>query len=81
MARVLITLCRQARRLALFWCLKKEAMKSISGSSTIPKPKIASLAPLIMCGGRVKLVFHSGDTTVLECLGYGSPYLLDKLTA
>ena len=53
-------------------------MKSISGSSTIPKPKIASLAPLIKCGGRVKVFYHSGDRTYLECLGNGFPSLLDK---
>ena len=53
-------------------------MKSISGSSTIPKPKIASLALLIMCGGRVKVVYHRGNTTLLECLGNGFPSLLDK---
>ena len=56
-------------------------MKSISGSSTIPKPKIASLAPLIMCGGRVKVFYHRGDRTHLECLGNGFPSFWINLTA
>lgn len=56
-------------------------MRSISGSSTIPRPKIASLALLIMCGTRLKLFYHSDNTTVLERLSDGFPSLLDKFTA